>query len=152
MYPPGILFWEDKMTIGEVISRVKVMKPNAVPRATVVGWLDEMDAQIYRELVLTHAMGEEVYFTGYDPDGGSGEDDVVLMAKHPYDRLYLWYVMAQIDLMNQEYDLYQNDAALYNNAYSEYAKYYNRCVLPLPGPRVEEKKRREKADDVLSTA
>lgn len=34
------------------------------------------------------------------------------------------------DMQNQEFDLYRNNAALYNKAYSDYASYYNRKIMP----------------------
>ena len=45
-------------------------------------------------------------------------------------QLYVYYLCAQIDMQNQEFDLYQNNAALYNKAYSDYASYYNRKIMP----------------------
>lgn len=45
------------------------------------------------------------------------------------------YLCAQIDMQNQEFDLYQNNAALYNKAYSDYASYYNRKIMPVSGAR-----------------
>lgn len=54
----------------------------------------------------------------------------MLLAPEPYSQLYVYYLCAQIDMQNQEFDLYQNNAALYNKAYSDYASYYNRKIMP----------------------
>lgn len=119
------------MTIGEAIRRVDEQKPNNISRSAKVAWLNEVDWAIYRELVRTHEGGEGKDFNGY---GDGVQDSELLLATCPYDRMYVEYLAANIDLQNNEYDFYQNDMAAYNNTYTEYAKYYNRMVRPLPGP------------------
>ena len=97
------------MTIGEAIRQLDVIKPNAVDRAAKVRWLEEVDFAVYRELVMTHEHGRSLIFNGYNPEDESGADDKLLLAVKPYDRMYVQYLACQIDLQNQEYDLYQND-------------------------------------------
>lgn len=119
------------MTIGEAISQLDALKPNAVERSVKVRWLEEVDWAVFRELVQTHEGGEALVFEGYDPEAESGADTKTLLAVKPYDRMYVQYMASQIDLQNQEYDLYANDAALYNQTYSDYSKYYNRQIMPV---------------------
>ncbi len=123
------------MTIGEAIAAVQSIKPTPLPRAQLVRWLDEVDRTVMRELVHTHCSGADLLFDGYDPDDGTGADDMLLLAPKPYDRMYVYFLCAQIDKHNQEFDLYQNNAALYNLAYNDYAAYYNRQIAPAPPPR-----------------
>ena len=98
-------------------------------------WLNEVDQTIFKELVKTHEYGTELVFGGYDRTDESGADSVVLLAPEPYSQLYVYYLCAQIDMQNQEFDLYRNNAALYNKAYSDYASYYNRKIMPVSGAR-----------------
>ena len=123
------------MTIGEAIAAVQSIKPTPLPRAQLVRWLDEVDRTVVRELAHTHCYGTDLQFDGYDPDADTGADDVLLLAPKPYDRMYVYFLCAQIDKHNQEFDLYQNNAALYNLAYNDYAAYYNRQIAPVPPPR-----------------
>ena len=123
------------MTIGEAIAAVQTVKQTQIPRAQLVRWLEEVDQTVMRELVHTHKFGHDLVFDGYDPDGETGADTVLLLAPAPYDRMYVYFLCAQIDMQNQEFDLYQNNAALYNAAYSDYAAYYNRQILPQRAPR-----------------
>ena len=109
------------MTIRQALTQVEQVKPNAVP---------DVDQTIFKELVKTHEYGTELVFGGYDRTDESGADSVVLLAPEPYSQLYVYYLCAQIDMQNQEFDLYQNNAALYNKAYSDYASYYNRKIMP----------------------
>lgn len=45
---------------------------------------------------------------------------------HPHDRLYYLYVIAMMDFANHEYDKYANDMEVYNAAYDEFAKWWQR--------------------------
>ena len=123
------------MTIGEAIAAAQSIKPTPLPRAQLVRWLDEVDRTVMRELVYTHCCGTDLQFDGYDPGDETGADDTLLLAPKPYDRMYVYFLCAQIDKHNQEFDLYQNNAALYNLAYNDYAAYYNRQIAPVPPPR-----------------
>lgn len=123
------------MTIGEALAAVQSIKQTQIPRAQLVRWLDEVDQTVMRELVWTHAHGRCLQFDGYDPDGETGADTVLLLAPKPYDRMYVYFLCAQIDMQNQEFDLYQNNAALYNVAFNDYAAYYNRLIRPQEPPR-----------------
>ena len=96
------------MTIRQALTQVEQVKPNAVPDEVLVQWLNEVDQTIFKELVKTHEYGTELVFGGYDRTDESGADSVVLLAPEPY----------------------QNNAALYNKAYSDYASYYNRKIMP----------------------
>lgn len=123
------------MTIGEAISAVQSIKATPLPRAQLVRWLDEVDRTVMRELVYTHCCGTDLQFDGYDPGADTGTDSVLLLVPAPYDRMYVYFLCAQIDKHNQEFDLYQNNAALYNLAWNDYAAYYNRQIMPVPAPR-----------------
>lgn len=119
------------MTIGEAIEQLDILKPNAIPRKVKVRWLNEVDWAVYRELVMSHEHGDGLLFAGYKDGDASGADDKLLLAVQPYDKMYVQYMMCQVDLQNQEYDLYDNDFALYNQTFSDYSRYYNRHVMPL---------------------
>lgn len=119
------------MTIGEAIRRADAAKPNAIQRGEKVRWLSDVDMAVFRQLVQTHERGEELAFIGYDDDTPAEQ---LLLAVAPYDRMYVYYLLAQIDLWNNEIDRYQNSAALYNQTFADYANYYNRRMRPLPGP------------------
>lgn len=53
-----------------------------------------------------------------------------LLVESPYDDVYPFYLAAKIDLINQEFDLYSNNQALYNNAYQTYVDYVHRTYPP----------------------
>lgn len=70
--------------------------------------------------------GEMVY-TGYDEDTDPGTE---LIAPFPYDEIYGYYLMAQVDLQNQEITKYNNDKALFNHAYDMLSDYWTRTHMP----------------------
>ena len=44
----------------------------------------------------------------------------------PHDKLYYLYIIAMMDYVNEEYDKYANDYAVYNAALDEFAKWWQR--------------------------
>lgn len=115
------------MTIMDALYRINELKPNSYSQTEKIKWLSSLDGIIKSEIIDTHEGGEDKVFNGY------GEDEELtteLLVPHPYDDIYLRWLEAQIDYANGEYGKYNNSIAMYNNAYSAYAKYYNRTHMP----------------------
>lgn len=120
------------MKLQEAIDRADRTKPNMLPRELKVAWLAELDGMVIRELEQTHEGGESVIYTGYNEQT---PPDTVLRVPEPYSSVYVWYLIANMDLMTGELDKYSNDHALYNNAYMTYSDYYTRTHRPIGLPR-----------------
>lgn len=114
------------MTINEAISRIRQSKPNTYSDSELVAWLSELDGTIKTEIIDTHK-GENTEFNGYGTDVDTG---TVLLVPYPYDKIYIFYLEMKIDYQNGETKRYANSAALYNAAYTEYERYYNRNNMP----------------------
>ncbi|GFI61256.1 hypothetical protein IMSAG049_00413 [Clostridiales bacterium] len=112
------------MVILEAIETVDRLKPNSYTREEKVKWLSDIDMQIYREIILNHVTEETEKFEGYDT--GTDIEDTELIAKSPYDELYIHGLKRHIDLHNEEYSKYNNDCMLFNSAYTNYYDWYNR--------------------------
>ena len=54
-----------------------------------------------------------------------------LIAKAPYDVLYVYWLMAQIDLKASELNKYNNSLALFKEAFKDYKAWYNRTHMPI---------------------
>lgn len=124
------------MTIGKVIERLAKLKPHAYTHGEVIEWLSAVEGRIYAEIIRTHENPGEITFTGYEDytqDGYTGETsaDTELIAPHPYDELYLYYLMAQADLHNLEYDKYNSTAEQFNAAYKAFSDFWNREFMPV---------------------
>lgn len=115
------------MTIREAISQVDSLLPNSYDNKEKVKWLSDLDWMVKRELVDTHDDAEIVTFIGYDD---STNQDTVLLAPAPFDKMYLRYLEAQIHKHNEENNRWNNAIMLYNNEWQSFADYYNRTHMP----------------------
>ena len=115
------------MKILEAITKIDTLKPNSYTQTEKVKWLSTLDGTIKNEIIDTHEGGEGIVFNGYD-DETSLETE--LLVPSPYCDVYLRYLEAQIDYANAEYGKYNNAMAMYNSAYSDFERYYNRTHMP----------------------
>lgn len=113
------------MTIEQAIFQADELKPNQIPRAEKISWLSHLDKRIFREIIQQHDP-DPAYpdaFSGYTQDT---PPDTELLAKAPYDELYLYCLQMRADLVNQEYDKYNNDLLLFSAAWGAFARAYHR--------------------------
>lgn len=111
------------MTINEVLDEVdRIAKNNSIDRNQKIKWLDRLDRSIFNDL-LQYKKDNIETFDGYDVDD---DEDTELLAVEPYDELYVYYVLAQINLIQQEIDFYNNNYAIYEDKYRNYRDFINR--------------------------
>ena len=115
------------MTIMDALHRIDTIKPNSYNQTEKVQWLSTLDGTIKAELIDTHEGAEDVVFNGYTED-----TDLLtaLLVPAPYDELYIFWLESKIDYWNGEIGKYNNSISMFNEAYSSYAKYYNRTHMP----------------------
>lgn len=112
------------MTAIEIIEEVDATEPNQYDVKQKLAWLANLDGQIADELINTHEGRRSRY---YEYDDG----DTELTVPEPYAHdLYLNYLLAQIHNANGETRRYSAAATIYNNAYKQYAAYFNRTHMP----------------------
>ena len=116
------------MTILEAITRADLIRPNELDSAVKLRWLSTLDGQIHAELLTAHE-GEPETFRGYD--GETELQTTELLVPHPYDELYLRYLLMRIDLEHGELDRYNNDAAGFNRLWQSFAGRYCQRHAPL---------------------
>lgn len=124
----------NKITIGEVISLVDNLYPNIRTSEEKKLWLNNIDTMIYEEIICTHEGYENIEFNGYTDE--TSNDTELLAPKHYGAEMYRYFLQMQIDLANAEYTRYNVSSALFQSAYENYAKAYNRANMPLQ-PKVE---------------
>lgn len=109
------------MTIMQALEALDREKPNMFTQEAKIGWLEELEAMVTREILQTHSGGEgaEVPVLGADVNAE-------LTAPVPYDRMYPLYLAAQVDRLNGELGKYNNSITLFTAAYGEYRNWYNR--------------------------
>lgn len=119
-------------TLNDIITEVDEIKPNQYDDDLKIMWLSNLDLRIKEDLYKTHHLSEDeqtmiesfIGYTQYDMSA-------TLLAPEPYSELYRYYLMAQIDLYNNESDRYANSMIMFNNAYQEYSNHFNRDHTPL---------------------
>ena len=89
---------------------------------------------MFNEILMTHEAnpGETSAesFAGYGKDTAGTTE---LLVPYPYSDVYIWYIIRNIDLYNNEIARYNNSNAMYNNAYLTYSDYYTRSHGPRQG-------------------
>ena len=116
------------MTIAEAIQSVDSLKPNNYSELEKIEWLNKLDSTIKKEIIDTHDDDGEITFNGYDDNTSL---NTKLIVESPYDIVYIYWLQSQIDYWNQELGKYNNSITMYNTAYSEYERYYNRAHTPI---------------------
>ena len=107
------------MTIGTCMNLVDTMIPNGVAASVKLRFLGEIEGKVRVEL-LGEPPDEEWDFN--EQTSQSTE----LCVPHPFDQLYLLYVMAMVHYVGGEIARYENGAALFNAAYQSYGKWLKR--------------------------
>ena len=115
------------MTLMESLHRIDTIKPNSYSQAEKIKWLSTLDGMIKTEIIDTRKGSENVVFNGYAEDA---DLTTVLLVPAPYDDIYLFWLESKIDYWNGEIGKYNNSIAMFNEAYSTFAKYYNRTNEP----------------------
>ncbi len=109
-------------TINKVLETLSRLKPNTVKDEDIARWLLELDGQLFKELY----MPEDTIRPQKWPEDG----DLELTASAPYDCLYEYYTLAQIEFYQREYGNYNNTMELFNDALDNYRRAYRRDHLP----------------------
>lgn len=116
------------MTIIEVIQSIDVVKPSRYDQTQKIKWLSTLDGTIKKEIIDSHEGGESVVFNGYTDETNL---TTKLLVPAPYDDVYIRYLEMQIDYANGEYNRYNNSKTMFNAAYSDFEKFYNREHMPI---------------------
>lgn len=120
------------MTLMEALHRVDSLKPNNYTNPEKIKWLSILDGIIKTKIIDTHEGGESVSFNGYEEYSDLTQE---LLVPAPFDEIYIHWLTMQIDYTNGEYGKYNNSMQLYNAAYTEYAKFYNKSHKPIAATR-----------------
>ena len=117
------------MNIQEALDMVDKMKPNMMDQGTKIKFLSEIEGLIHHELRLKHVhKPEEHTCPKFDEATDPGTE---LMVPDPYAMVYVYWVMAKIDLRNLEIDKYNNDNALFASAYNTLSDWWTRTRMPI---------------------
>lgn len=97
-----------------------------------VQWLSECDGQIWHDILAVHE--DNPLPDGFVPYT-TLDMDKELVVPFPYDVVYVYFLIAKTDLVNQEISKYNNDIKLYNDALLTFSDYWTRNHKPIGGRR-----------------
>lgn len=121
------------MTIQQAITYLDTVKPNAFPEDLKLAWLSEIEGKIALQIHLLDPE-ELADLLPYSQEDMGAE----LRVGVPYTGLYTWWLQAQADMANAEYDLAQNSMAMFNAAWAEYLRWYCQRYDPVEGAEAYE--------------
>ena len=136
-------------TINEVIERVSRLRPvQALDDADMAKWLLELEGRMWNVLVETSVIPwreeqpeepeevgqQEIPMVPLTPAWPPAErariwpedGDKPLLAPAPYDRVYDYWLISNIEFALREYTNYQNTYQMFNEAYQEFSAWFRR--------------------------
>ena len=105
------------MTIREIIAFVDDIKPNAFTQDVKLKLLNEAEYMIEQEIYL---LPEDKKHEPYE----AADLDNEPLAPEARQDIYSYYIIAQIDYFNEDYDKYQNAKELFNRSFINYQRSY----------------------------
>lgn len=115
------------MTSNRLVTLLRELTANQYSDNVLLMWLSNCENTVLTDVLL--ASPEDcVELTELS--------DEKLIVPHPWDKLYLPYLQAQVAHANGEYDHYGNYIALYNAYLEEYARHILETVQPAGGEAV----------------
>ena len=120
------------MTIGEAIGKIDELQPNTFSMPEKIGWLRQLDQELWREVVLTHEDSEGLTEPDYREDS---EDDTLLLVQGPYESIYIHWLQSRMDYALAEYGRYNNSNAAFEADRVAWRMHYNRSHMPVQAAR-----------------
>lgn len=106
-------------TLQQALTRIDAICPNAWDETAKLLWLNECESMIQTRILGT--VPEQCITYDADTDRSTK-----LLVPAPFDRLYVYYVIAMCDYAAHETAHYTDSMMLFNAALDEYAKWYQR--------------------------
>lgn len=114
------------MKAQKLFERIRKLRavPADVDEAMLLDWLNTVEGMILHEIYL-------VSVTELKPFEAIPEEE--LSAPYPYDRIYVSWMLAQVDWYNEEYERYENSKSRYNTDWNDLARHVAACIRPAYG-------------------
>ena len=107
---------------SEILAKVDNLKPNMYSQSLKRSWLNSAEIKI-REFMA-------MYNNSLFDDSFIEEENPYLTLKEDKSDLYVYYVMAMIDLSNQDITLYNNNVIIFTDMLEDFKKQYRREHTP----------------------
>ena len=117
------------MRIDKLLKIVRTLKPTPFENDILLMWVNEVEGMVQTEVLLRSTAD----LTPYELDVQGEPTAAELVVPYPFDRLYLQYLLAQIDYANGEYAKYQNSMQMFNACYTDYVHHVAETIAPADG-------------------
>lgn len=115
-------------TIRNIVDRVDELRPNQYSEAMKLAWLSELEGKIAADVMLMRI--DEIRNLEYShPESMEAEP----LVTYPHQEVYVYWLMAQIDFANGEYNKYQNSMEMYNQYFGNYVRWFANTYEPAKG-------------------
>lgn len=118
------------MKVGKLIETITVLIGQQYDLEMMVGWLNEIEGQVLDQ-VVNRSQGYDIEFKPFTDEDMERE----LTVPDRFQDVYINYLRAKVDIANQETERYNNDAAMFDAVWKEYAAWHIRTNLPKPAPK-----------------
>lgn len=108
------------MKILSAIATARKYRPCVAENEEYIRWLNTLEGRIQTEILGISNDNEK--FISYDVNDTDNE----LIAKNPYDDIYIYHLSAMADYYNGEYEKYENDIALFNDLFEKFCAFCSR--------------------------
>lgn len=113
------------MTIQQAIDLADDLKPNQIEKVRKIEWLNRLDEWIWREIMCRREKRPDTP-DAFTPYTLATDGDTELLIQPPFEDTYRFWLETQIDLVNEDFDLYLNSNTLYQEALGRFTRYWYR--------------------------
>ncbi len=110
------------MTLGECLQRADALRPNACAEQEKARWVLELEVELERDFFAR--------YEGWTSPEKAPDRTSTLLASGPFEALYVFRVLARLELADQAWDSYNAYNALANQLLSEFKKAWHRTHAP----------------------
>lgn len=114
------------MKVLEAIARVDEIQPNSFSLENKLKWLEQLDQELWREVICTHEGGEETTKPEYTGD----VKDTMLLVEEPYDCMYIHWLQSRIDYALAEYGRFNNSNSAFEADRVAWRSWWHRTHMP----------------------
>lgn len=116
------------MTIREVLTKISGLSKHQFSDETLTDWLSTLDGNIKTEILNLYDDTENEEFKPYDL---SSDIDKELLVAFPYDEMYIYYLLRQINTFSDELTRANNQNELFKKALQNFKTQYIKEHKPL---------------------
>ncbi len=113
---------------SDVLAKVDKLKPNVYSNVLKRSWLNAAEIKV-KEFI-------SMYNQELLDDRFLSEENPILSIQEDKSDIYVYYVMAMIDLSNQDITLYNNNVIIFTDMFEDYKKQYRRQNIPQKNTKI----------------